>query len=304
MRNEEKKYSGVIVPMITPLSETLRIDHSAVEIIIQQFEETNVSPFLLGTTGESVSLSLDQKTVLVRTVTNCTSNQTKVYAGISGNCLQESVNEAKTYFDFGVDAVVAHLPFYYPVSSFQMLAYYKQLADTIDGPLFLYNNPITTNISIPLDVIESLSYHSNIVGLKDSERGLERLEEAIHLWSEREDFAHLLGWAAQSAYALQKGSDGIVPSTGNLSPRLYYNLYTAAREGNLKDANELQQKTNILSEVYQKNRDLSQSLPALKVMMEEKGLCRSYVMPPMYRLEEKEQNEIIEEMNALSFTIE
>jgi 4-hydroxy-tetrahydrodipicolinate synthase len=159
-------------------------------------------------------------------------------------------------------------------------------------PLILYNNPITTKFSIPIDVIEKLSYHPNIAGIKDSERGMERLDLSLKLWYNRPDFVHFTGWAAQSAYALLNGSDGIIPSTGNFCPELYSELYHCALQRNAEKANALQSKADQISEIYQKDRNVSQSIPALKVMMSSKGLCKTFVMPPMYELSSEENEKI------------
>lgn len=292
MQKPDKKFKGVIVPMVTPFTENLLIDTQSVEKILLTFLKAGVSPFLLGTTGESVSVSGAQKLLLVKTTTLFLNAKIKVYAGISGNCLHESIDDGKRYADVGVDAVVAHLPVYFPLAPDQMLRYYEKLADSIPCPLILYNNPITTHYSIPLEVIEKLSYHPNIYGLKDSERGIERLDQAITLWAGRADFAHLVGWAAQSAYALLKGSDGIVPSTANVNPGLYADLYQAALRGDSEKAMECQVKADEISEIYQKDRNLSQSIPALKMMMAARGLCQPFVMPPLYSLDEQDQEKI------------
>jgi dihydrodipicolinate synthase/N-acetylneuraminate lyase len=287
-----KKYTGVIIPMITPINGNYKIDTVAVERILNTFIDANVSPFLLGTTGESVSISYDQQLLLVATTIRNSKNKLKIYAGISGNCLEDSIENAKLFTDLGVDAVVAHLPFYYPLDADQMIRYYEQLAEKVSCPLILYNNPITTKFSVPIDVIEKLSYHPNIAGIKDSERGMDRLNQSLSLWSSRPDFVHLTGWAAQSAYALLNGSDGIIPSTGNYCPNLYSDLYNNALQKNVEKANELQDITNQISEIYQKDRNVSQSIPALKVMMSTKGLCKPYVMPPMYELSVEETENI------------
>jgi dihydrodipicolinate synthase/N-acetylneuraminate lyase len=294
MKIIHKNYTGVIVPMITPFKKELMVDIKAVENILNAFVKADVSPFVLGTTGESVSISEPQKALLVKSTVEFVNKRVKTYAGISGNCLSESIENAKLYAGLGIDAVVAHLPFYYPLSSSQMLRYYEQLADSIPCPLILYNNPITTKQSIPLEVIDQLSHHRNITGIKDSERGMERLDKSIKLWSDRTDFSHLVGWAAQSTYSLLKGSDGIVPSTGNLIPKMYSDLYKAAIIGDSEKANELQEKADKISEVYQKDKNLSQSIPALKIMMSEYKLCQSYVLPPMYELDKSEQKTIKE----------
>jgi 4-hydroxy-tetrahydrodipicolinate synthase len=294
MDNIKKKYCGVIVPMITPFTRERKVDLRAVERILESFVKAQVSPFLAGTTGESVSISDDEKFRMIKTAVDFVKHRSVVYAGISGNCLSDSIENAKKYIDLGVDAVVAHLPFYYPMNNSQMLRYFEELANKVTCPLILYNIPITTKQSILLEVIEKLSYHPNIAGIKDSERGMERLDKSLQLWKKRTDFVHLMGAAVQSAYALSNGSDGIIPSTGNLTPQLYQEMYLASLNGNSLKVDELQDKTNKISEIYQKDRILSESIPALKVMMSVYGLCEPYAMPPMYTLEAEEQ-EIIKE---------
>ena len=287
-----KKYKGVIVPMITPVDESLSIDKEAVSVLINSFVEAGVDPFILGTTGESFSVSEKEKDELVGAAAESLKGRAILYAGISGNCLSESIDNAQRYHELGADVMVAHQPFYFPMNNDQLLKYFETLADSVPCPLILYNNPITTKQSIPLEIVDRLSYHSNIFGFKDSERGIDRLDRAILLWKDREDFSHLLGWAAQSAYALLKGSDGIVPSTGNLIPHLYAELYKNAIEGNESVAFQLQDRTNTISEIYQKDRTINQSIPALKAMLEIDGICKRYALPPMFSTGDEEILEI------------
>ena len=287
-----KKYKGVIVPMITPVDESLSIDKEAVSVLINSFVEAGVDPFILGTTGESFSVSEKDKDELVVTAAESLKGRAILYAGISGNCLSESIDNAQRYNELGANVLVAHQPFYFPMNNDQLLKYFETLADSVPCPLILYNNPITTKQSIPLEIVDRLSYHSNIFGFKDSERGIDRLDQAILLWKDREDFSHLLGWAAQSAYALLKGSDGIVPSTGNLTPYLYAELYKKTLVGDESAAYKLQDKTNAISEIYQKDRTINQSIPALKAMLEIEGICKRYALPPMFSTGDEEILEI------------
>ena len=154
-------------------------------------------------------------------------------------------------------------------------------------------------MSIPLEVIEELSHKKNIVGLKDSERDEERLNKAIETWKDREDFSYFVGWGTKCTEGLMKGSDGIVPSTGNFSSKMYADLYTAVLNGDMSKAELLQKQTDKISLVYQKDRILSESLPALKVLMKSIGLCEKYVLPPFALLPGEEEKRIIENLNNL-----
>jgi dihydrodipicolinate synthase/N-acetylneuraminate lyase len=295
-----KKYSGVVVPMISPFTAGGDIDLPAAGRVVEHIVAGGCAPFVLGTTGESASIPLKGRAEFVNVMVKQTHGRAMTYAGIASNCFRESVDAAKAYFDLGVGCVVANLPSYYPLKGEQMLAYYEKLADAVHGPVMLYNITITTHMSIPLDVADKLSKHPNIVGLKDSERNEERMTESIKLWKDRQDFTHVMGCAALSAKALLLGSDGIVPSTGNFVPRMFRELYDAAVKGDAATAERLQRETDEMAKIYQGPRVLSESLAALKAMMNELGLCGAAVLPPLVECGKAERDQIREGMARLS----
>lgn len=287
-----KKYNGVVVPMVTPVTPTGMLDKPAVERIIKSFVETGVSPLLMGTTGEGNSVSTSDGQELIATAVKAAEDKITIYAGLTGTSFIEQLRQAGYYSASGADVIVATLPSYYALTPEQMENYYKTLADSIKGPLMLYNIAATTHMSIPVDVIERLSKHPNIVGLKDSERDLERMEKCIEIARDNDEFTYFCGWAAQSAHSLELGGDGIVPSTGNFVPGMFRKLYDAAEAGDMETANRLQDETNEIAKLYQAGRTLGQSLTALKVMMQTRGLCTPDMLMPLTRLSEQEEAEI------------
>jgi dihydrodipicolinate synthase/N-acetylneuraminate lyase len=296
----EKKYSGVVVPAVTPLTAEHKLDHKGVENIFDLFRRHKVSPFIMGTTGEGSSLVFSLKLEFLELAGRLKKEGDVLYAGISSNVFLESVALAKHSFDLGADVVVATLPSYYALSESSMLRYFEELADVVKGPLMIYNIPATTHMSIPLEVVEKLSRHENIVGLKDSERSDERLNRSIELWKDRDDFSHLLGWAARSAEAILAGSDGLVPSTGNFHPDIYRKLYDAARKHDAETAVQLQEVSDQLGNLYQQGKSLGESLWALKLVMKELGLCESVVMPPLYEMGVEEAESLRKRCNELN----
>ncbi len=296
---QNKKYSGVVVPAITPFTAELKLDHSAVERMFDYFHQHRVHPFVLGTTGEAASLPMAMKKEFLQLAGKLKSKDNLLYAGISANAMQESIELAKYSFDQGVDVVVATLPSYYTLVESSMLKYFEELADEIPGSIMIYNIPATTHMSIPLEVIDKLSYHDNIVGTKDSEKSEERLKESIQMWKDRNDFSHLLGWAARSADAILLGSDGLVPSTGNFRPKLYADLYAAARTNDIGKAFALQGLSDRLGSLYQQGRTLGESLWALKVLMKEFRLCERFVLPPLYEQTDAEIKKLQEGLQQI-----
>lgn len=292
----KKKYSGVIVPMVSPLTDDFFVDQLAVETIVHSFLKYDIMPFVIGTTGEGLSLSQDQKTDLVTATVKAADGKQAVLAGISGNSVLTSIEDGRKFAGLGVDALVATAPNCYPMDDEQMFRYFEMLADALPLPLFIYNIPATTNRSVSLEVIEKLSYHPNIIGVKDSERNQERLDNSLKLWKDRNDFIFLIGWAAMSAYGLENGAAGIIPSTGNLTPELFQQLFQATQNGDQKLAESLQKHTDAISALYQQGKTLSQSLAALKVLMSMKNICGTQVMPPLFKMSEEEEDTYRKEM--------
>ena len=286
------KYNGVVVPMVTPVTPNGFLDKPAVERIIKSFVNAGVSPLLMGTTGEGNSVSTIDGQELIETAVKAAQGKITIYAGLTGNCFIEQLKQAGYYSASGADVIVATLPSYYSLTPEQMENYYLRLADSIKGPLMLYNIAATTHMSIPVDVVQRLADHPNIVGLKDSERDMERMEKCTAIAKNRDDFAYFCGWAAQSAKSLELGGNGIVPSTGNFVPGMFQELYKAAVAGDMETAYRLQDETNEIAKIYQANRTLGQSLTALKVMMQTRGLCTPDMLMPLTRLSEAEEAEI------------
>jgi dihydrodipicolinate synthase/N-acetylneuraminate lyase len=303
---KQKKYHGVVVPMVTPFTANGEIDMEAAERITDHLVEGGVCPFALGTTGEAPSISPSAKARFVETVIKTNARRSPTYAGIMDNCLASSVKMAEQFFELGVDVVVACVPSYYPLTSDDILGYFEKLAEHVPGPLTLYNIPMTTGVSIPLEIIDQLSHHPTIIGLKDSLKDMERMKQAIDLWKDMEDFAYLSGCTALSSTALAMGADGIVPSVGNVAPALFNKLYHAVLNGDMEQAEQCQNRSDKIAELFQKNRGLSESLPMLKAIMHLLGFCGPKVLPPLQDItadqlrmlkEEVQQMRLLEDKN-------
>lgn len=284
-----KKYCGVVVPMVTPVTPEGHLDTEAVVRIIDLFVKNQIHPLLMGTTGEGNSVSQADARLLVETAAKAAAGRITIYAGLTGTVIAEQMAQVDAFIAAGADVIVATLPSYYALTPEQMFTYYKNLADYSKAPVMLYNILATTHMTIPVEVVARLADHPNIVGLKDSERDLERMAQCIAISKGREDFAYFCGWAAQSFHSLALGGDGIVPSTGNFTPGMFRRLYEAAIAGDKATAMQMQDTTNEIAKIYQAGRTLGQSLTALKVMMQTEGLCSPDVLPPLTRLSADEE---------------
>ena len=276
------RYQGVVVPMVTPFTEAGEIDEPAVHRVIDHLLDGHVSGvFVLGTTGEVHSMPQAARLRLVEIATEHVGKRAMTYAGISNTCFADTIRAAQEYSALGVDAVVAHVPHYYPLDGDSMLWYYTRLADEIKPPLVIYNIRATTHMSIPVDVLEKLADHPRVVALKDSDHNEERYTTLLKKLGGREDFSFLVGALGLAAQALSMGARGMVPGWGNLVPELYHQMMESAGRGDWDEVHALQEKADRVAKVFQRGRFEKQPLPALKAAMNALGLCGPTVLPPL-----------------------
>ena len=165
--------------------------------------------------------------------------------------------------------------------------------------MLLYNMPMTTGISIPLDAVEKLSSHPLVAGVKDSENSPERHEELLQRFGGKKDFSVFIGVGALMEKGLKLGADGIVPSVGNLIPDVCHQLCVAARQSDWPAAEKLQARMMAVAALYQKGRNLNESLSALKAAMHLRGLCAPVVLPPLRKVSAAELEKIRHQMLEL-----
>lgn len=276
------QHGGVVIPMVTPFTADGRVDEPAVRRIVDHLLAGGVGTLLLlGTTGEAASMSRRERVRLVEAAVAHIGGRARVIAGISDDSLDEAAEAAEAYRSLGVDAFMAHVPSYYPLGAPEMQAWFERLADRVPAPLFLYNIPMTTHASIPEDVVETLSHHANIAGIKDSEYDADRMERLLGRFRGRPDFAYFVGPSVMAQRGLELGAAGIVPGVGNVLPRTAQLLFEAARAGDHAAAEAAQQRLKRIGDTYQAGRTVTHGIALLKVALSALGLCSPVVLPPL-----------------------
>lgn len=291
--------SGVIVPLVTPITPDGRLDEAAAALLVDHLASNGCGMLVLGTTGEVASLPFELRRRYVEIAARTAAGRTPVFACAASNCVSISIQSGNDYLAAGADAIVAILPNYFKLTPAEMLAYFECIADGVRGSVMIYNMPATTGMSIPLEVIESLSRRSNVTGLKDSEGTAGRREDVARRFAGRPDFSLFMGIAAHSIAALKLGFDGLVPSSGNLYPERWSALLAAARAGDWSTAERLQGQLDALGSIFQRDRTLGQSLGALKAALALRGLCGPDMVPPLLPLSPVEQEAVRAEVRAL-----
>ena len=296
MKNGHQHY-GVVVPMVTPVTPAGQLDEPAVDRLVEYLIAGGVEGiFVLGTTGEGVSVPRASRCKLVEWTAAKVRRRVKVYAGI-GDMHPNDLQAGNEYFHAGADAVVARPPIAFPED--QLLPWFQSLLDGLEGPLVLYNMPAMTHVSIPLEVVGKLLGHPRLAGIKDSENNPKRLETLLKLYGGDPKFSIFVGVGALMAQGLKQGAEGIVPSVGNLIPEVCHHLCACAERGEWSEAQQCAERMSAVAAMYQKGRTLGESLAALKAALAFRGLCEPYMLPPLLPLTDSERDGLRRQMDQL-----
>ena len=270
--------------MVTPFTAAGGLDEVATDQLVEALVADGVEGvFVLGTTGEGARVPQSFCRQFVGRVAQKIQGRCQLYAGL-GDLGPSEFDRANDYLRAGADVVVVHPPISRPVPAPGLAGWFRALLDQSSGPVILYNMPMTTGVSIPLDTVEELLGHPRLAGIKDSENNPQRIEELLQRFGRKPGFASFIGVGALMEQGLKLGADGIVPSVGNLIPQTCHDLCASAGRGDWAAAKVHFTRMNAVAALYQKGRSLNESLAVLKAAVHCRGLCAPHVLPPLLPL--------------------
>lgn len=297
-------FSGIIPPMVTPLlSDNLTLDVDGVKHLVEHLVSGGVHGiFILGTTGESTSLSYKTREQLIVESCKAVNGRVPVFVGITDTSIEESVHLALVAHNAGAAAVVAAPPYYYGLGQEELYKYYWSLASQVELPLFLYNMPSHTKINIDVKTVVRLSEHPNIVGLKDSSANAVYFQSLCYLL--KDNFSLLVGPEEITAETVMMGGNGGVNGGANLFPKLYVALYNAALAKDFAKIAILQDLVmEISTRIYTVGSYGSSYLKGLKGALSALGIVNGNIAPPFTTFDEKEMTKVIANIKDIEIKV-
>lgn len=297
-------FSGIIPPMVTPLLlDNLSLDLEGVKKLIEHLILGGVHGiFILGTTGESTSLSYKTRELLIVESCKVINGRVPVFVGITDTSIEESISLSLVAQKAGAAAVVAAPPYYYGLGQEELYKYYWSLADQVNLPLFLYNMPSHTKINMDVKTVVRLSKHPNIIGLKDSSANAVYFQSLCYLL--KTNFSLLVGPEEITAETVLMGGNGGVNGGANLFPKLYVALYEAALTKDFVRIQELQELVmEISSRIYTLGSYGSSYLKGLKGALSVLGIINGNIAPPFTTFDEKEMTKLSANIKEIEIRI-
>lgn len=235
------RIKGSLVALVTPMHADGSLDLDTFDQLIDWHVDAGTDGIVVvGTTGESATLSTEEHCDLVAHCVKSVNGRIPVIAGTGSNNTQEALYFTQSAKEHGADACLLVTPYYTKPSQEGLYQHFKYLAESVQIPQILYNVPGRTACDLSLDTVKRLCDVENITGIKDAtgnlERGLELIKEC------GEQIAVYSGEDAISLKLLAGGGDGVISVTANVAPAAMAQMCELALAGNIDEAEQIDQQ--------------------------------------------------------------
>lgn len=233
---KKKKFQGTGVALVTPFHRYGAVDFTSLEKIIEHTISKGVDYLVvLGTTGESPTLSKDERLAVVDFVVEVTSNRVPIVRGVGGNNTQEIVNTIKSEPFDGIDAILSVCPYYNKPQQRGIYYHYKTLASVSPLPLILYNVPGRCGVNISASTtLELARDFNNIIGIKEASGNIGQIMSVIK--DKPRDFVVISGDDALTMPLMSLGAEGVISVVANAFPADFSKMVDLCLEGKFTEA--------------------------------------------------------------------
>ena len=232
---------GSLVAIVSPMYDDGSLDLVALRALIDWHIDAGTDGIVIvGTTGESPTVDVDEHCLLIKTTVEHAAGRIKVIAGTGANSTSEAIVLTAKAKSLGVDACLLVTPYYNKPSQEGLYQHFAAVANAVDVAQILYNVPGRTGCDMHNDTVLRLAAIHNIVGIKDATGGIERGTDL--LLRRPKDFAIYSGDDATGMALMLLGSQGVISVTANVAPQLMSEMCVAAMASNVAKACEINAK--------------------------------------------------------------
>lgn len=270
---------GSLVAIVTPMFEDGSLDVEGLRSLVDwHIAEGSDGIVIVGTTGESPTVSFDEHCQLIRVAVEQSAGRIPVIAGTGANSTSEAIELTRCAKAAGAQAGLSVVPYYNKPTQEGLYRHYKAIAEAVDLPLILYNVPGRTVADLSNDTALRLAQVPGIVGIKDATGSMERAADLLR--RAPADFALYSGDDGSAMPFMLLGGHGVISVTANVAPKLMHEMCVAAREGNLQAARGI---NNLLLPLHSKLFVEANPIP-VKWACAELGLIKSGLRLPLTAL--------------------
>ena len=274
-----KELIGTGTALITPFNNDHSIDFDALSRIIEQQIAGGTNYFvMLGTTGESATLSNEEKSAVVSHIKKVNAGRLPLVWGVGGNNTSDVVEQLKSLNTDGLTAILSVSPYYNKPNQQGIIYHYNEVANASPLPIILYNVPGRTGSNMTASTQLELAKHPNIVATKEASGNMEQVMSILK--DKPADFLVISGDDALTFPILACGGSGVISVINHIFPRTFSGMVKSALQGDIIAARAAHER--VLESSIAIFADGSPG--GIKTMLHEKQLCGTAVRPPLWQV--------------------
>jgi 4-hydroxy-tetrahydrodipicolinate synthase len=272
-----KKFRGTGVAIVTPFKNDSSIDFAALGRVVNHVIKGGVNYIVvMGTTGESVTLTKDEKKAIISYVVEVTDNRVPLVIGIGGNSTQEVINCIRHTNLTGVDGILSVAPYYNKPNQRGLFQHFKAIATCSPIPVIMYNVPGRTCSNISSETcIELANECDNIVAVKEASGDIAQIMRIIK--GKPDNFSVISGDDMMTIPIIASGGSGLISVLANAFPAATTELVTNSLKSNFKSAREIQLRYLEMTELL----FIDGNPAGVKAMLSIMNLCQNNLRLPL-----------------------
>lgn len=287
-------FKGAGVAIITPMKENLEVNYEKLEELIEeQIAGGTDAVVIVGTTGESSTMTEAEHIEVIRACVNFTKHRVPVIAGTGSNCTRTAVGLSQEAERAGADALLVVTPYYNKATQQGLIAHYTQIAQSVKTPVIMYNIPGRTGCNmLPQTAAHLYKNVENITGLKEATGNMAQAYKTLDLTDGKLDM-----YSGEDGLVLPMlaiGACGVISVWSNIAPADVHNLCQSFFDGDIETARSIQRKGLALIDALFSEVNPIPVKKAMNLMGKEVGSLR----PPLYEMEEANAKKLEEAMRA------
>lgn len=286
-------FTGSGVALVTPFKTDFSIDYDALKKLVR-YQIENGTDFLVvqGTTGESPTLSQDEKLEVLRTVIEENQGKLKIVYGVGGNNTMD-IGEKFKKIPAGVDGILSVSPYYNKPTQQGIIEHFTYLSSCTDLPIILYNVPGRTGSNMLPSTTLKLAELPNVVAVKEASGNMEQIMEIIRL--RPAGFGVLSGDDALTMPLIAAGADGVISVVANAFPKLFGEMVHTSLEGSLSIARKTHYELLHVTKLF-----FEEGNPGgVKVSLAEQGIMSDTMRLPLFPVSDDLRKRIKSETNQI-----
>jgi dihydrodipicolinate synthase/N-acetylneuraminate lyase len=296
-KSVEKKITGIIPPLLTAFDTKGEYDAVAQKAIVDYLVGQVQGFYICGTYGSGPMMTSEERKRVTEDVLKFVNGRIPVISHVGGCATRAVVDLARHSEKAGATAVAAVPPTYYGFGEDSVLRHFKELRAAVSIPVFVYNNPKTTGVSVTPKMLAKLA-DLGIDGVKDS--SFDILVFWGQMWAvNKPGFIPVIGTEALILPAVGLGAHAAVCGLANAIPEPVVELFNAVKKGNLAEAGPLQEKVSKMRDIMH----LAPTLPMIQAVLRARGVNGGYPRLPFVLPDDELVNRAMNEFRALGVKV-